>query len=603
MSGRIVTFYSYKGGTGRSMAVANVAWILASAGKRVLILDWDLEAPGAHRYLHPFLNDPELERTPGLIDFFHAFAAAARDVPTDTVPIDTVPTDTVPTDTGGPWFEDVASLVPYTLGVDWEFPGDGCLELVGAGRQDAAYALRVTSFDWQRFYSQLGGGVFLEAVKRRLRQQYDYVLVDSRTGVSDIAGICTIQLPDELVVCYTLNDQSIRGAAAVAESADRQRRKANGEPSLRIWPVATRVELAEKERLEAARGRAQAAFQGFIRHMPRTKRADYWGAVEVLYQPFYAYEEVLAVFAERRRSPLSLLAAMERLVGFLTEGKVGELAWMPDAHRREGLARFSPGVPAARPTKVTPGTGPTVFVSYAAADRELATMLVEGLRARRVNVAWDQDLTLGAPWEEEFHEMLSRSPVMILLQGEELRTGQAEEMGLALAQGKRVIPVVAPGVSPTRLPLHLRQVLALQLPAEGLEQPLDQLAKAVRPDGAPLYAADADDPQKGQWGGRAQVWGRELVAAVTAPSPSWFRVDLEVRPNAGAAPIDGEVTFHLHPTFVPSARTVTVVDGVARTTVHAWGAFTVGAECDGCRTQLELDLATLVDTPAAFRER
>lgn len=31
--GRIITFYSYKGVTGRSMAVANVAWILASQGK------------------------------------------------------------------------------------------------------------------------------------------------------------------------------------------------------------------------------------------------------------------------------------------------------------------------------------------------------------------------------------------------------------------------------------------------------------------------------------------------------------------------------------------------------------------------------------------
>jgi MinD-like ATPase involved in chromosome partitioning or flagellar assembly len=38
-SGRVVTFYSYKGGTGRSMAVANVAWILASSGARVLAID------------------------------------------------------------------------------------------------------------------------------------------------------------------------------------------------------------------------------------------------------------------------------------------------------------------------------------------------------------------------------------------------------------------------------------------------------------------------------------------------------------------------------------------------------------------------------------
>src|SRR6185369_5293034 len=75
--GRILTFYSYKGGTGRSMHLANVAWILASNGKRVLIVDWDLEAPGLHRYFHPFLLDKELTATDGLIDFFWVFAEAA----------------------------------------------------------------------------------------------------------------------------------------------------------------------------------------------------------------------------------------------------------------------------------------------------------------------------------------------------------------------------------------------------------------------------------------------------------------------------------------------------------------------------------------------
>ena len=55
-NGRIVTFYSFKGGTGRTMALANVAWILAANGKRVLIADWDLESPGLHRFFQPFLD-------------------------------------------------------------------------------------------------------------------------------------------------------------------------------------------------------------------------------------------------------------------------------------------------------------------------------------------------------------------------------------------------------------------------------------------------------------------------------------------------------------------------------------------------------------------
>ena len=76
--GQIITFYSYKGGTGRSMALANVAWILASNGKRVLVVDWDLEAPGLHEYFRPFLGeDPDLESTDGLINMVVSFASQA----------------------------------------------------------------------------------------------------------------------------------------------------------------------------------------------------------------------------------------------------------------------------------------------------------------------------------------------------------------------------------------------------------------------------------------------------------------------------------------------------------------------------------------------
>ena len=53
---RIVTFYSYKGGVGRSFVLANVAVLLARWGCRVLCIDFDLEAPGLHFY---FSTKPE----------------------------------------------------------------------------------------------------------------------------------------------------------------------------------------------------------------------------------------------------------------------------------------------------------------------------------------------------------------------------------------------------------------------------------------------------------------------------------------------------------------------------------------------------------------
>src|SRR5687768_5726530 len=66
----IVTFYSYKGGTGRSMALANVAALLAQAGRRVLLVDFDLEAPGLARYFDHL--DPDLDDRPGMIDLLVA---------------------------------------------------------------------------------------------------------------------------------------------------------------------------------------------------------------------------------------------------------------------------------------------------------------------------------------------------------------------------------------------------------------------------------------------------------------------------------------------------------------------------------------------------
>ena len=57
------------------MAMVNVAWTLALNGERVLVVDWDLEAPGLHRYFHPFLKDKELVRTEGLLGFVEKQAA------------------------------------------------------------------------------------------------------------------------------------------------------------------------------------------------------------------------------------------------------------------------------------------------------------------------------------------------------------------------------------------------------------------------------------------------------------------------------------------------------------------------------------------------
>src|SRR5713226_6057245 len=99
--GRIITFYSFKGGTGRSMAVANVGYLLASpqyGAKKVLLVDWDLEAPGLHRYFKNSFSRHlrralaskeyvrELNGYPGLVEIFTDYRTLIQEarVPQET---------------------------------------------------------------------------------------------------------------------------------------------------------------------------------------------------------------------------------------------------------------------------------------------------------------------------------------------------------------------------------------------------------------------------------------------------------------------------------------------------------------------------------------
>lgn len=327
--GKIVTFYSYKGGTGRTMALANVAWILASSGKRVLAIDWDLEAPGLHRYFEPFLADKTLAYSTGVIDFVRDFVAAA------------VATRFNETTDEGAWYQEYANLLAHAVPLQYDFAAGGLLHFVPAGKQDPAYPLRVNSFDWHDFYEKLGGGVLLEAVKRNLREVYDVILIDSRTGVSDTSGVCTIQMPDHLVVCFTLNRQSIYGASSAARSAFRVRHNIEGKPTLTIWPLTTRVESSEKDRLDIAQTIARARFSGLMPQLDPETEERYWGEVPVSYEPYYAYEEVLAPFRDRPRQTGSMLYRMEMLAMFLNGESLLKTPPIDETMRTTGLAAFT----------------------------------------------------------------------------------------------------------------------------------------------------------------------------------------------------------------------------------------------------------------------
>jgi hypothetical protein len=596
---QILTFYSYKGGTGRSMALANIAWILASQGKRVLAIDWDLEAPGLHRYFAPFLADPELSETSGLIDFFAAFVEGSRSHSRR---------NDDSSGCGHPWFEDYADLLDFALSLDHEFPGDGTLDFVPAGRQGPSYGSLVSTFLWADFYEKLGGGVFLEAVKRNLREAYDYVLIDSRTGLSDTSGICTVQMPDDLVVFFTLNRQSMRGAAATAEAAMKLRQKPSGEPGLRVWPVASRIDLTEKERLEAVREMAHEGFSRSLWHLSRQQRTDYWARSEILYIPYYAYLETLSVAADRSGQVSSLLGCLEQVTGWITRGGVTRLGPLSTEERFKLNERFNGGFQekSAPPA----GSGACLYLSYCRDDltSSEARNLFDTLRRRLPDcrIFWDDDTLLGSQVQAYLDEELKEADIVVVFFGRASASskGVAQEIVSALRQKKVIVPVIlADSVSWSDIPRELAELRGVELTAtdwdagvDRLVKGLDNLATRVRP-----RIIDPEDPQKGRWGGRSKrgVW--DLTGVVSELTSDWFSVELTVRSTASPPPV-GTVEFHLHDSFNPDVERVPLRFGAAGLKLNAYGAFTVGALLDD-GTTLELDLTTLASAPAVFLER
>jgi hypothetical protein len=401
-SGKIVTFYSYKGGTGRTMALANVAWILASNGLKVLAVDWDLDSPGLHKFFHPFLGSAKIGATAGIIDLINDYSWAA----------------TQAKDRSADWHREYAQILQHAISVTWSsFPEGGTLDFVSAGRQNRDYSSLAASVNWDNFYDRLGGGQFFDALREDMKENYDYALIDSRTGLSDISDICTVHFPDILVDCFTLSDQNIEGAAAIAHHIDDRYHYRN----IRILPVPMRIDDGEKEKLDAGRALARAKFDRFPKGMSEDETSLYWSSVEIPYKPFYAFEEILATFGDTPGSPVSMLAAFERLTSAITQGGVTSLPPLDEELRLHYLDLFTR-------RRLAPTTD--IHLSYVPEDRMWADWIASVLNRAgfRVLPHGTSDAVGGIAPDDAQRGAASASRTIAVLSAAYLRSPQAREV-------------------------------------------------------------------------------------------------------------------------------------------------------------------------------
>ncbi len=360
MTGHVVTFYSYKGGVGRSMALANVAYLAAAWGKRVLCIDWDLEAPGLDRYLA--LSDAERAH-PGLVDAVQSELAGR-------------PTD---------WRVHVQTT--RALGVP--------IDVLHAGRRDAHYLRSMQAIDWDAAYRDHNLGAVLDRWRDEAAAAYDLVLIDSRTGVTDTGSICAAQLPDTLVVITTPNEQSLEGTLQIVQSAQQVRNDIPWErPPLHVVPIVSRLEKhVEHQRTVAWWGRLEAALSPLTRTWchAAVEPAKVLELLRIPHIAYWSFGEEVAAHRAGWQDPDDVGYAAATLTALLLQRMVGTelLVRSRDAY----VARVDPGPADRFPLDV--------FVLHGQREASLAERVVADLRAAGLAVSSsseDLDDPAETPW-------------------------------------------------------------------------------------------------------------------------------------------------------------------------------------------------------------
>lgn len=191
---KTITFYSYKGGVGRSLTLSNIAMRLADLGKKVCIIDFDLEAPGLHLKFNKHINQSEINK--GIVEYISDFQNK------DYVP---------------------KAINEYVTDVNYLGTLNGSIKLIPAGDiYSNEYWKNLSSINWKDlFYSDENNGVNLllhlkELIKIDLNP--DFILIDSRTGITDISGIAMTLLADSVVTLAANNEENISGTARIIKS-------------------------------------------------------------------------------------------------------------------------------------------------------------------------------------------------------------------------------------------------------------------------------------------------------------------------------------------------------------------------------------------------
>jgi tetratricopeptide (TPR) repeat protein len=433
----LFTFYSYKGGVGRSMALANVAKWLSLQGLRVAMIDWDLEAPGLESFFFTGEKLDEIRNQLGLIDILVSYrrhfpriresVAAAGSIDEKVAALQSVLPPITP------------SLHPlHEMGQ--QVGTGGALYLLSAGWRAGdkfiPYAQAVQEFNWDNFYHEYEGEAYFEWLRAQFLASgfVDVVLVDSRTGVTEMGGVCTRQLADVVVIFSAPNLQNLEGVMSMAQDVTRADLAERRGRATRVIMVPSRVDNTAPARVNAFMERFTTDSQPFTPEVFRTLKSTFW-TLRVPYAPTYAYQERLAI--GETDSDKDLEESYKRLAAHMG------MVVPPQTQLRRKLA--------AEIERIFGKLLPTVFVTYAHGDRDVAAMVRRRLEAANISVWPDpsESLGSGADWRQTAGGILEQSRFLVVV-----ATAEGLQSSWIRQQWRRAreLGVCVVPVAPSRLP-------------------------------------------------------------------------------------------------------------------------------------------------------
>lgn len=431
MNGKIFTFYSYKGGVGRTMALANIAmYFFLRRNLNVLIVDWDLEAPGLERYFESNLHKSKNTlQQKGLVDLIQQYKTNISMSP------------------------DKVGQSPYPILDDYITKIDekeqAKLTLITSGKRGSdadwkSYTEFIQKFDWLNFYTEWEGGGFFDWLRDELRLKADIILIDSRTGFTEMGGIATQQMADNVVMFFAPNTENMENTARIARnlmSDDTISQRSNNQ-TINIITVPSRVDDSDSQ---SYNGFVEALRTLFIPLQNPGFGRNPLQDMLLPYMPIFSYQESI-LFGDVNK---------ERTGQRLLNGYISIASNMIELIPEEHIIRT--GRINTKRTKV--------FISYSTEEYELAKEIKDYLNKNKVDVQKDfhPDSWLITSVDDDVRQIEESICVIVLINHNTIESKLARQV-IAISYNikKTIIPLVTTKDIPN-IPIELKSLQFLHV--------------------------------------------------------------------------------------------------------------------------------------------